>query len=142
MKKIIVLLAAFVATATTGFAQAPAGAGPVPQAGSRSQAPASPEQQAERRARALTKALSLSPDQQARLQPILLAQQQELQRLRDQPRGGDRRAMAQQLKTTQATYDQQIRAVLTPEQYSKFEQQKDDRRDQIRERRAGGGRNN
>ncbi len=142
MKKTIVLLAALVATATPGFAQAPAGAGPVPQADSRSQAPASPEQQAERRTQALTKALSLSPDQQARLQPILLAQRQELQRLRDQARGGDRQGMTQQLKTAQGTYDQQIRAVLTPEQYGKFEQLNDNRRDQMRERRAGGGKNN
>ena len=141
MKKILVLLAALVVTATTGFAQAPASAGPgaTPQPGGRPQA--SPEQQADRRAQNLAKDLGLSPDQQARLQPILLAQRQEMQSLRDQARSGGRQGMAQQLKTAQANYDQQIRAVLTAEQYSKFDQQKDDRRDQVRERRAGDGRN-
>lgn len=138
MKKVLVLLAALVATAAPAFAQGPGSSlpGATAQPGTRPQA--SPEQQATRRTQYLSKELSLSADQQARLQPILLAQGQELQRLRAQAGGAGRQGTGQQLKALQADYEQKIRAVLTPEQYTKFDQLKDERRDQLRERRAGG----
>lgn len=138
MKKVFVLLVALMAASATGFAQAPASAGPAPSLQPGARPSASPEQQTERRAQYLSKELGLSADQQARLQPILLAQRQEMQGLRDQASSGGRQGMTPQLKALQAKYDGQIRAVLTPEQYGKFDQLKDDRREQVRERRAGG----
>lgn len=141
MKSTLVLLAALVATATTSFAQVPPSTRPVAtaQAGARHQA--SPEQQAERRAQYLAKELGLSPDQQAKLQPILLAQRQEMMSFRDKAGAGApgrRQGMGQQFKASQAKYEEQIRAVLTPEQFAKFDQMKDDRREQMREQRQGG----
>jgi len=134
MKKFLFLAAAFAATAATSFAQTPPAMPPAP-AGR----PKMPDQQADRRAQYLAKELSLTADQQARLTPILLAQRQDMLALRDKMQAGDRRAgMGQELKAAQAKYTEQIRAVLTPEQYTRFDQLKDEQRDKLRERRASG----
>ncbi|WP_426061516.1 hypothetical protein [Hymenobacter sp. B1770] len=139
MTKTFVLLATLAATATRSFAQSPASAGPAPpaQAGARLQP--SPEQQAERRSQYLGKELGLNADQKAKLQPILLAQRQEMLSFRDKTRaGGSRQGMGQQFKASQAKYAEQIRAVLTPEQFSKFDQLRDERRDHMPEQQPGG----
>ncbi|WP_460546936.1 hypothetical protein [Hymenobacter daeguensis] len=133
MKKLLLLLATVAATTATSFAQAPA-AQPAP-AGTQK----SPDQMAERRAQYLAKELGLSADQQARLQPVLLAQRQEMLALREQVQtGGRRRGMGQDLKASQARYDAQIKGILTPEQYARFGQMKDEQRDKMRERRQSG----
>lgn len=137
MKKFLVLFAACAATTATSFAQAPATASqPTPATAGPQK---SPDQMAERRAQYLAKELSLTADQQAKLTPILLAQRQDMQTLRSQVQTGGRRiGMAQDLKASQAKYDAQIKAVLTPEQYTKFTQLKEEQRDKMRERRANG----
>ena len=133
MKKFLFLAAAFAATATTGFAQTP------PAMPTATGQPKAPDLQADRRAQYLAKELSLTADQQARLTPILLAQRQDMLALRDKMQAGGRRAgMGQELKAAQAKYIEQIRAVLTPEQYTRFDQLKDEQRDKLRERRASG----
>ena len=45
---------------------------------------------------------------------------------------------AQDLKAAQAKFDEQLKAVFTPEQYTKFTAMKDEQRDKMRERRAAG----
>lgn len=139
MKKLLLLLATVAATTATGFAQAPAGQTVPAQTGT----PKSPDQMAERRAQYLAKELGLSADQQARLQPVLLAQRQEIQALREKMQtGGRQRGMGQDLKASMAKYDTQIKGILTPEQYTKFSQLKEEQRDNVREkmreRRANG----
>ena len=88
MAKVLVMLAVLVATSATSFAQAPASAGPgtTTQPSKRPQPPA--EQPAGRRAQRPAKELGLNADQQARLQPILQAQRQEMQSIRDEASGG------------------------------------------------------
>lgn len=133
MKKLLLLLATAAATTPASFAQTPA----TPPAPAAAQQPA--DQLAERRAQYLAKELGLSADQQAKLQPVLLAQRQELQTLRSQVQTGGRRlGMGQDLKASQARYDAQIKGILTPEQYARFSQLKDEQRDKLRERRAAG----
>ncbi|MBD2722538.1 hypothetical protein [Hymenobacter armeniacus] len=130
MKRILVLLALSLAAAGAASAQAPAGT---------AAAQASPEQQAQRRTQYLAKELGLSADQQAKLQPILLAQRQDMLAMREKVQtGGRQRGMGQELKAAQAKYTEQIKAVLTPEQFAKFDQMKDEARDKMRERRASG----
>jgi len=59
--------------------------------------------------------------------------------LRDKMQAEGRRAgMGQELKAAQAKYTEQIRAVLTPEQLTKFTQMQAAQREKLRERRAGG----
>ncbi len=133
MKKLLFLAATLAATVTTSFAQTP------PAMPSATGQPKAPGQQADRRTQYLAKELSLTADQQARLTPILLAQRHDMLALRDKMQAGGRRAgMGQELKAAQAKYTEQIRAVLTPEQYTKFDQLKDEQRDKLRERRASG----
>jgi Spy/CpxP family protein refolding chaperone len=133
MKKLLLLLATVAATTSTSFAQTTA-AQPA-QAGAQK----SPDQMVERRTQYLAKELGLSADQQAKLQPVLLAQRQEMMAMRDKVQtGGRQRGMGQDLKAAQARYDAQIKGILTPEQYTKFSQMKDEQRDKMRERRANG----
>lgn len=132
MKNHILLLAALAATTSLSFAQAPAS--------TTSTAPAAagtakgPDQLTERRAQYLAKELGLNADQQAKLLPILLAQRQDAQALRQQvSTAGRRRGLAQDVKANQAKYDEQIRAVLTPAQYTKFDQMRTEQQEKMRD---------
>ena len=138
MKKFLVLLA--VASATVGSSSAQAPASTTQTAPPTASQAKSPDQQAERRAQYLAKELGLNADQQAKLTPILVAQRQEMVTMRNKVQtGGRRMGTGQDLKAAQARYDTQIKAVLTPEQYAKFSQLRDEQRDKMRERRQAGG---
>ena len=133
MKKLLFFLTTYLATATVGFAQVPAPAMQTTPATASSQK--TPDQLIDRRAQYLSKELGLNTDQQARLQPILLAQRQQQQILREQrTTGGRRLGTAQDLKAAQAKFDEQFKTVFTSEQYTKFNLM----RDKLRERRAAG----
>ena len=137
MKKLLFFLTTYLATATAGFAQAPAPAMKTAPATASSQK--TPDQLIDRRAQYLAKELGLNTDQQARLQPILLAQRQQLQVLREQrTTGGRRLGTAQDLKAAQAKFDEQFKAVFTSEQYARFSQMQAEQRNKLRERRAAG----
>jgi len=124
MKKTLVLVALLaLAGPATSFAQTPAAAAK------------SPEQQADRRAEHLSQQLGLSPEQKAKVEPILLAQAQELQALRAKYPAGNRQGMGAELKAGQAKYDEQLKAVLSAEQFTKYLQLRDERRENLRERR-------
>ena len=123
MKKLLFFLTTYLATATDGFAQAPAPTLQTAPATASSQK--TPDQLIDRRAQYLAKELGLNADQQARLQPILLAQRQQLQILREQRiTGGRRLGTAQDLKAAQAKFDEQFKAVFTPEQFAKLDKLK------------------
>ena len=137
MKKLLFLLTACTATATTSFAQTPAPATQTTPATASSQK--APDQLIDRRAQYLAKEMGLNADQQARLQPILLAQRQQLQALREQRTTGGRRfGTAQDLKAAQTKFDEQFKAVFTAEQYARFSQMQAEQRDKMREHRAAG----
>jgi protein CpxP len=128
MKKLLLLLAA-TATTSVAFAQTPAAAPgtivrTVPPAGGLQQ---TPEQMVARRVQYLTEALALTPDQQTRLQPILLAQREQLQTLREgRVTNGRRYGSAQDLKAAEVKFDEQLKTVFTPEQFAKYTQLKAD----------------
>ena len=133
MTKPFVLLSALLLAGSAASAQAPAGPGPA------AAVQKSPDQQAQRRAQYLAKELGLTADQQARLTPILQGQRQDMLALRDKVQAnGRQRGLGQELKAAQANYTDQIRAVLTPEQFARFEQLKDEQLDKLHERRGGG----
>ena len=133
MKKLLFFLTTCLATATVGFAQVPAPTMQTTPATASSQK--NPDQLIDRRAQYLSKELGLNTDQQARLQPILLAQRQQQQILREQrTTGGRRLGTAQDLKAAQAKFDEQFKTVFTSKQYTKFNLM----RDKLRERRAAG----
>lgn len=132
MKKLLFILAASAATAGASFAQAPATTSSPAQAGA-----VAADQLAQRRAQYLAKELGLTADQQTRLGPVLMAQRQQLQLLREQrTTGGRKMGTAQDLKASEARADEQIKTVLTPEQFTKFSQMRDEQREKMREHRA------
>lgn len=129
MKKLLLLLAVGGASASAAYAQTPAAAPAVgtivrtvPPAGGLQQ---TPEGMVARRVQYLSEELSLSADQQTKLQPILLAQREQLQTLREgHTTGGRRYGSPQDMKNAEAKFDEQLKTVFTPEQFAKYTQMK------------------
>jgi protein CpxP len=125
MKKSLLLLAAMV-FATASFAQtAPAATTtqlPTHRVHRMGQAQhKTPEQRADHHTAMLTKKLALSPDQQAKVHQILLAQAQEGQALQAKyPAKEQRQARHQEMKAGRAKYQAQLQGVLSADQYGKL----------------------
>ncbi|TGD82691.1 hypothetical protein [Hymenobacter wooponensis] len=136
MKKMLVLLAAVALTAGSAAAQtAPANARVLRQ-GQKGQGRMNmtPEQRADMQAQHLTKQLGLSADQTTQVRSIALAEAQELQSARGNASAGtDRQAAMQSMKATRDKYDTQLKAVLTPEQLTKYTQMRDQQMDRHQE---------
>jgi len=93
-----------------------------------------PEQQAQAQAARLGKELNLSPEQQTQVQQLLAAQRQATQTAIQQA-GGNRRAMGQAMRAGRDKFDGQLKVVLTPAQYTQYQQLLAQRRELARERR-------
>ena len=124
MKKPLLLLAAM-AIATASFAQTtPATTTQLPTHRVHRMgkgAHKTPEQRAEHRTAMLTKKLSLTADQQAKVQQIMLSQAQEGQALKAKyPAKEQRQALHQEMKAGHAKYQAQLQGVLNADQYSKL----------------------
>ena len=121
MKKPLLLLAAL-AFATASFAQTtPA---PTPQAhhGQHHKRAKTPAQRADHRTAMLTKKLGLTAAQQPQVHQILLTQAQEGQALKAQyPAKDQRPARHQAMQTSRAKYQQQLRAVLSADQFGQLQ---------------------
>ncbi|OGX90091.1 hypothetical protein [Hymenobacter coccineus] len=121
MKKYLFpLLAAFALTAGAANAQTtPQNGGGRP----------SPEQMAARQSERITKQLGLNADQTTKVQQIMAARDQEMQGMRGQMQGGTatRGQMRDQMVAGRAKYDDQFKAVLTPDQYTKYTAMQADR---------------
>lgn len=111
MKKLLLPLLALALSATAAAAQD----GP-PQGGR-----PTPEAMAARQTEGLTKELSLSADQSAKVQQILLSRSQEMMAMRGQMQAGtDRSQLRDQMQASRAKYDDQLKQVLSPEQFTKY----------------------
>jgi Spy/CpxP family protein refolding chaperone len=123
MKKFLLPLLALALSATAAAAQTTPD-----QAGGRPQR--TPEEMAARQTQGLTRQLGLSADQSAKVQQILLARDQEMLAMRGQMQAGtaDRRQLREQLMAGRAKYDDQLKAVLTPDQYAKMQAMQASRR--------------
>ena len=133
MKKMLVVLSML--SLTLGAAQAQTTPAPAPAPVRPAQL--SPEQHADRMAQRLSKQLNLSTEQTARVREATLTHQQHVQALRaTHATAGSRRGAGPELKTLRDTYDQQLKAILTPDQYTQYAQQRDAR---LEQRRAGRG---
>ncbi|MGI4736857.1 MAG: hypothetical protein ACRYG7_16935 [Janthinobacterium lividum] len=133
MKKSFAFLAALALAAATAQAQT-APAVPTPPLNDPS-AGRSPEQQAQNQANRLAKELNLSTDQQSKVQQIMNDQRQETQTAIQQA-GGNRQAMGKAMRAGRDKFDGQLKAVLTAEQYTKYQQLMAQRLDQLRAHRG------
>ena len=130
MKKNLFLLAALAfATAGTSFAQTA-----VKTTGSDAnqtarhyatgkQGPKDPAKMADHKAGKMAKELGLSADQEAKLEQLMLARQQETTALKTKY-GTDRKAGRTETKAAHDHYEAQIKTILTPEQYAKMDKMK------------------
>ena len=142
MKKTLFLLAALaLVTAGTSFAQT----APVTTTGSDAnqtarhyakgpRGPKDPTKMADHRAGKMAKELGLSADQEAKVEQLLLARQQETAALKAKY-GTDRKAGRADMKAAHDRYETQLKTILTPEQFAKFQQKEDQHHDKIK---AGG----
>jgi Spy/CpxP family protein refolding chaperone len=115
MKKIVLMLAMTVLA--TGAISAKAPAAYVQQG----QGQATPEERAERQTKMMTEQLVLTADQTTKIKPIILARATEQSALRQKMQGGDREAMMGEYRKLNEKYNVQIKAILTAEQYTKYE---------------------
>jgi len=102
-----------------------------------------PEQRADQQAQRLTKQLGLSADQTAKVKALSLAQQQEMQNMRSQASAStDRQAMMQSMKASRSKYEEQLKGILTSDQYTKYTTMRDQRMSKMQEHRTNnkGGR--
>lgn len=122
MKKFLLPLLALALSATAASAQT------TPDQAGRPRR--TPEEMAARQTAGLTRQLGLSADQSAKVQQILLARDQEMLAMRGQMQAGtaDRKQLREQLLAGRTKYDDQLKAVLTPEQYTNMQAMQASRR--------------
>jgi protein CpxP len=121
MKKFLLLAAAFAfAAASPSVAQTTAAPAAMAK-GHHGKHQKTPEQSAEHHTAMLTKKLSLTPEQQAKVKQIMLAQAQEADAIKAKyPDATQRQAMHQEITAGRAKYQTQLQAVLNADQMSKF----------------------
>ena len=134
MKNYLFLLASLVlTTAGTAHAQAPVKTtGSVANENARhrnlsAQNRKTPAQKADRKASKMAKALGLNGDQEARIEQLMLARQQESAALKAKY-GTDKKAGRADLQAARNRYQAQLKTILTAEQYAKFNQMKEEHR--------------
>jgi len=129
MKKTLMLLAALAfTTAGTSFAQtAPATTKVKMHGGKGGHGPKDPAKMADHKAAKMAKELGLTADQEAKVEQLFLARQQETQALKAKY-GADKKAGRTDMKASHEKYAAQLKTILTPEQYAKFDKMKDEHR--------------
>ncbi|MGV3638224.1 MAG: hypothetical protein ACO1NQ_11345 [Flavobacteriales bacterium] len=102
-----------------------------------------PEERAKARTERMTKELSLSPEQQAKVEAINLKYADQVEAVRAEHEA-ERTAKRDAAKAMHDAHDAEMKAVLTPDQYTKWVAQKEEarakhheRRKQMREKRSG-----
>ncbi|RTQ46331.1 hypothetical protein EJV47_22675 [Hymenobacter gummosus] len=94
-----------------------------------------PEQRADMQTQRLTTQLGLSAEQQPKVREIFLGQANRMETLRGQGPGADRQAMMQQMKDARTSADEQLKGVLSAEQFAKYQQLREDRLERAGEMR-------
>jgi periplasmic protein CpxP/Spy len=135
MKKIVLMMAMTVLATGAISAKAPVAYF------QQGQGQGTPEERAERQTKMMTEQLALTADQTTKLKPIILARLAEQSALREKMQGGDREAMMAEFRKLNEKYNPQIKAVLTAEQYTKYEANQAQMRGGGQRRAQGGGGN-
>jgi periplasmic protein CpxP/Spy len=125
-KKLILALSIFTASFTINIDAAKAQDGSAQNASQQDQ---TPEQRATKQVQRLTKALTLTNDQSAQIQPMLL----ELNQKRDAMRNAsDKRAAMKEMRDLVAAQDEKMKTILNADQYTKYQEIKDDAKEKMR----------
>ena len=130
MKKTLILLAVLaLTTAGTSFAQTTPATTSMVKA--RKQAPKSPAQKADRHAGKMAKELGLTADQEAKVEQLLLARQQESAALKTKY-AANKKAGRPEMKAAHDRYEAQFKTILSAEQYAKFQLKKTEYHDKAK----------
>jgi periplasmic protein CpxP/Spy len=90
----------------------------------------SPQERAEQQTARLTKELSLTPEQATKVKAILATKGAEMDSVRAKKMaGGDKKEMHADRNAAREKTDAELKAVLTPEQYTKFQAMMQERKD-------------
>ena len=132
-KKLILAVSIFTASFIVNIDSAKAQDGSMQSMNQKDQ---TPEQRATKQVQRWTKALSLSNDQAAQIQPMLL----ELNLKRDAMRNAsDKRAAMREMRDLVTAQDEKMKTILSNDQYSKYEEVKDDAKEKMRGRKGRRG---
>ncbi|GAB3334094.1 hypothetical protein ACFQT0_19835 [Hymenobacter humi] len=128
MKKTLILLAALAfTTAGTSFAQTTPAASTTVRKAHKAKQHKTPAQKADHQASKMAKELGLTADQEARVEQLLLARQQETAAFKAKY-GTDKKAGRPEKKAAHQRYEAQLKSILTADQYTKFAQLKQEHR--------------
>ncbi len=95
----------------------------------------SPQEKIERQAKRLTDSLALSPDQATKVKVLLLKRQSEMDTLRaKRANGADKKELKGDRKELKAGVDEEMKAILTPEQYTRLQAMKDEHKEDRKEK--------
>ena len=95
-----------------------------------------PEQRATKQVQRLTKALTLTNDQVAQIQPMLL----ELNQKRDAMRNAsDKRAAMKEMRDLVTAQDEKMKTILNADQYTKYQDIKEDAQEKMRGKKGRRG---
>ena len=97
-----------------------------------------PEQNADHRAGKMAKELGLNADQEAKVEALLLAENQKMTTLHGTATPGTRPSPGQraEMKTVHDKYDGQLKAILNPEQYAKLMARRNEKREEMKGKRG------
>ena len=90
------------------------------------------EERADKQTQRLTKALNLTEDQAAKVKTASLKRIQTMQNTRNEEKG---KGKGKKIKATMDEFDQEIKAILTPEQYTQYEKRKDELKEKMEDKR-------
>lgn len=132
MKKTLFLLAALaLTTAGTSFAQTAPTASTSAKA-HQGKGRKTPAQKADGHAAKMAKELGLTPDQEARVEQLMLARQQESAAFKAKY-GTDKKAGQAEKKAAHDRYEAQLKTILSADQYAKLGQRKAEQRGRARQ---------
>ncbi|OGX81428.1 hypothetical protein BEN47_05630 [Hymenobacter lapidarius] len=137
MKKTLMLLAALAfTTAGTSFAQTTTPAAARQSKARTTKAAKTPAQKADRHAAKMAKELGLTADQEARVEQLLVARQQESAAFKAKY-GTDKKAGRNEKRAAHDRYESQLKSILTTDQYAKLGQLKAERRSNAKMKDGG-----
>lgn len=77
--------------------------------------------------------LNLSDEQVTKIQAANKKRKEQMDKLREEKKG-ERKENIEKVKGISEEFDKEMKAILTPEQYAKFDQMRDDKREQVKEK--------
>jgi periplasmic protein CpxP/Spy len=128
-KKLIVALSLFVAS----FAVSIETINAQDNGNAQSRQDQTPDQKVDNQLQRLTKALTLTADQSTQIKPMLVELNQKRAAMRD---ASDKRAAMKDMRDLVMTQDEKMKTILSADQYTKYQNMKDDMKDRMKGKRG------